>query len=218
MVRFADAMALLAGAGIPVAPWAVVEGDEADASKVASLLGDLATAPSQLVVKLADVPHRTELDAVRVGVSLEELPKAVADLRAIAAAHGLPDAVAVQTMVSGHAEAFGGLHCTTSLGPVVLLGLGGVLVELANRVGGRFLPLDEITAASLAREVAGPAAIGHLRGQRPWPIDGVTQVVEGLDRLWRQHGAWLESADINPLIVADDGLVAVDALMVARRQ
>ncbi|MGE3686286.1 MAG: acetate--CoA ligase family protein [Acidimicrobiia bacterium] len=218
MVRFADAMALLARAGIPTAPW-VVLADGADGAEGADGSEgdfDVAALGERLVVKLADMPHRTELDAVRVGVSRAEVAGVVAELRAIALAHGVPGAVAVQQMVAGHGEAFGGLQCRTSLGPIVLFGLGGVLVELSRKVSGRFLPLDARDATALAEEVAGPAVIGHIRGQRPWPIAGVVQVLQGLDRLWREHGAWLDSVDINPMIVSDDGLVAVDALMIAR--
>ena len=208
MVRFADAMRLLTDAGITVAPWLVVEGGAVAAAAAIAALGD------RLVVKLADVPHRTELGAVRVGVAPAEVPAVVDEMRAIAAAHDASPTVAVQAMVAGHAEAFAGLQCHTGLGPVALLGLGGVLVEVMRQVGGRFVPLDDAAAADLAHEVAG--AVGRLRGQQPWPIDAVTAAVLGLDRLWREHGAWLDSVDVNPLIVTADGVVAVDALMISR--
>ena len=204
MVRFSDAMRMLTEAGVTVAPWLVVEvGASVDAAAVAAL-GD------RLVVKLADVPHRTELGAVRVAVAPADVPSVVDEMRAIAASHDACPAVAVQAMVAGHGEAFAGLQCRTGLGPVALLGLGGVLVEVLHQVGGRFLPLDDATAAELAEEVTG--AVARLRGQRPWPVDAVTNAVQGLDRLWREHGAWLDSVDVNPLIVTDDGVVAVDAL------
>lgn len=208
MVRFADAMRLLSDAGITVAPWLVVDGDDhADARAVAAL-GD------RLVVKLADVPHRTEIGAVRVGVAPADVPAVVDEMRAIAGRHGASPTVAVQAMVAGHAEAFAGLQCRTGLGPVALLGLGGVLVEVLRQVGGRFLPVDDAAAAGLADDVAG--AVGRLRGQRPWPTAAVAAAVSGLDRLWRTHGAWLDSVDVNPLIITADGVVAVDALMIAR--
>jgi acyl-CoA synthetase (NDP forming) len=209
MVRFADAMGLLTEFGITVAPWLVVEGDAYVDPTAVAALGD------RLVVKLADVPHRTELDAVRVGVDPKDVPTVVTEMRAIAAAHGARTAVAVQAMAAGHGEAFAGLQCHTGLGPVVLLGLGGVLVEVTHEVGGRFLPLDDATAVDLADEVC--AAAGRLRGQKPWPVDAVSDVLRGLDRLWRAHGAWLDSLDLNPMIVGAQGLVAVDALMIARR-
>jgi acyl-CoA synthetase (NDP forming) len=208
MVCFADAMRLLTEVGIPVAPWTVLSAG-VDARAVAAL-------GERLVVKLADVAHRTEIDAVRVGVSADELEATVADLRAIADRHALPGDIAVQAMVSGHAEAFAGLQCRTGLGPVVLLGLGGVLVELSEQITGRFLPVDEQAARALADEVAGADVLARARGQRPWPLAAVTRVVLALDRLWRQHGDQLVTVDLNPLVVTDDGLMAVDALMTAR--
>ncbi len=207
MLGFADAMRLLESVGIEVAPWAVLIGDDTGES-VPEHLGD------SLVVKLADVPHRTELDGVRVGVSRSALVPTVAELRAIAAEHGVPPTVAVQALVSGHGEAFGGLQTGSNLGPIALLGLGGVLVEVTRQVSGRFLPLDEPGARALAEEVTG--AVAGLRGQRPWPVDRVADVVVGLDRLWRLHGNWIDSIDLNPLIVGPDGVVAVDALVLGR--
>ena len=207
MLSFANSMDLLTSVGLTVAPWVVLTGGEIEHPGL-DALGD------RLVVKLADVAHRTELDGVRVGVSRDELPATVAELRAIAERHGVPPVVAVQALVTGHAEAFGGLQTGSNLGPIALLGLGGVLVEVTKQVSGRFLPLDDTGARSLAEEVIG--VVDGLRGQKPWPIDQVTNVVLALDRLWREHGHWIESVDLNPLIVDTDGIVAVDALVLGR--
>ncbi len=208
MVGFAEAMALLTEAGLTVAPWLLVAPEAmVDVDGVAAL-------GERVVVKLADVAHRSELGAVRVGVTPREVPTVVDEMRAIAARHGVSPAVAVQAMVSGHGEAFAGLQCRTGLGPVVLLGHGGVLVEVMRQVAGRFLPLDDLAARNLANEVA--AVASGLRGQQPWPAEALSDAVAGLDRLWRRHGAWLDSVDVNPLIVTVDGVVAVDALLIAR--
>jgi acetate---CoA ligase (ADP-forming) len=207
MVCFADSMGLLASVGIPVAPWVVLADGVVDDPGLVGL-------GERVVVKLADVAHRTELDGVRVGVARHDIAAAATELRAIAAAHGVPGTIAVQALVAGHAEAFCGLQTGSDLGSIVLLGLGGVLVEVLKQVRGRFLPLDAAGAQSLADEVAGAAAA--LRGQKPWPVDAVANVVAGVDRLWREHGNWLGSVDLNPLIITADGVVAVDALLVAR--
>ena len=207
MLSFAEAMELLTSAGITVAPWVVLDGDETDHPRIDDL-GD------QLVVKLADVAHRTEVDGVRIGVERSALADNVAELRAIAVARNIPGTIAVQSMVGGHAEAFAGLQTGSSLGSIALLGLGGVLVEVLRQVSGRFLPIDEAGARSLAEEVAG--AVAGLRGQRPWPMDELSAVVAGLDQLWRTHGHWIESIDLNPLIITADGVIAVDALVIGR--
>ena len=204
---FDDSMRLLGDAGVPVAPYVVV--GEGDALPDVSGLGD------RLVVKLADVPHRTELGAVALDVAPAGLAITVARLRDIARAEDVPGTVAVQRMVTGHGEAFGGLQCRTELGPVLLLGAGGVLVEVVGKIGGRLLPLDADAAASLVNEVAGPDVFARLRGQQPWPVAPLVDLVVALDALWRQHGSWLASVDVNPLIVTDTGVVAVDALFVA---
>ena len=205
IVGFAEAMQLLSAAGIEVAPWIVIdEGETVDSRS----LGD------QLVVKLADVAHRTEIGAVRVGVAHHELSEAVAEMRSIAAKHDVSPRVAVQAMISGHAEAFAGLQCQSGLGPLVLLGAGGVLIEVLHKVSGRFLPIDEQDLESLVDEVV--SSVSVLRGQKPWSRVALGELVAGLNRLWLEHGDWLDSVDLNPLIITSSGVVAVDALLVAR--
>ena len=153
IVPFGTAMELLEQAGLPVVPYVLLEtGDDDETS--ARQLGD------RLVVKLAEAPHRTELDAVRVDVAHDDLAAVVLELRSIARAHDLPETVVVQPLVGGQGEAFIGLQARSDLGAVVLFGRGGVLVELAPRVGGRRLPLAPGAAEGLVAEVAGD---GHVR-------------------------------------------------------
>jgi acyl-CoA synthetase (NDP forming) len=211
IVSFADAMRLLADAGVPVAPFVVL--DEADDTGHADLAID--ALGSHLVVKLADVPHRTELDAVRLGVPRADVGRVAHELRAIARAHDAPEAVAVQAMVAADGEAFAGMLTATDLGPIVLFGLGGVLVEVTGRVDGRSLPLRPGAAEQLVDEVAGPATFVGLRGREPWATGPLVGAVEGVAELWRRHGSWLQSADLNPVLVTADGVCAVDALLVA---
>jgi acyl-CoA synthetase (NDP forming) len=208
IVPFAAAMKLVDGAGIQVAPYVVVAPD-ADDDPAIDVLGD------RLVVKLADVPHRTELGAVRLAVARADVPTVVRELRGVARSHDAPSTVAVQSMVSGHGEAFAGLLARTDLGPIVLFGRGGVLIEVTGGVEGRRLPLATGAATGLVDAVAGPAVFAGLRGQAPWATAPLVGVVEGVAELWRRHGSWLHSLDLNPLIVTTDGVVAVDALLVA---
>src|SRR5690606_31060030 len=98
--------------------------------------------------KLANVAHRTELGAVRVGVEASELKAAVEELQHIAAQQGVSDKVAIQPMVKGDGEVFIGVKNDTALGPIVVVGLGGILVEVLQRVVGRLLPVDR----EMARE------------------------------------------------------------------
>jgi acetate---CoA ligase (ADP-forming) len=92
-----------------------------------------------------------------------------------------------------------------------VFGRGGVLLELAPRVAGRRLPLGPDGARRLVEEAA---AVG-LRGQTPWEVAPLAAAVEAVAELWRRTGSWLESADLNPVLVTPGGPVAVDALLIA---
>jgi hypothetical protein len=117
-------------------------------------------------------------------------------------------------MITGHGEAYIGVQASSDLGPVLLLGRGGILLELAGKVDGRLLPLGPGAGRSLASEVA--SGIGTIRGQAPWPLESLISAVEAAGRLWEASASWLGSADLNPLVVTADGVVAVDVLLVAR--
>ena len=204
-VGFADSMAILRRAGIPVAPYLILpEGVEPDADLAASWA-------DRLVVKLADVPHRTELGAVRLGVTPADVAAAVRELRLIAAAHSAPGTVVVQQMLDARGEAFIGIQGDSDLGPLVLFGRGGILLELAA-TGGR--------AAAAARPGRRPFAGGRGRGRSrryPGPAGLAARSAGGGRRgAWpvpgRQRRRGSRSADINPLVITADGVVAVDAL------
>jgi len=203
LVSFAAAMEIMRSAGFEIAPYVVVEPGRDDHPG----LGQLGP---KLVVKLADVPHRTELGAVRVDVTPDGLPGVLKDLRRIAEAEDVPATVAVQAMVFGSGEAFIGIQGRTDLGAVVLLGRGGVAVEAANVVQGRLLPLGAGQGEDLASEVAS----FRIRGQRDWAVPILASSLEAAERLWRMTSGWATSIDINPLMVTQDALVAVDALFV----
>jgi hypothetical protein len=86
-----------------------------------------------------------------------------------------------------------------------------VLLELAPRVAGRRLPLGPDGGRPLVEEIA----VAGLRGQAPWEVAPLAAAVEAVAELWHRTGAWLATADLNPLILTPDGPVAVDALLIA---
>jgi acyl-CoA synthetase (NDP forming) len=202
LVPFSAAMALLQSAGFEVAPYVLLDPGSDDHP-------GLHTLGPRLVAKLADVPHRTELGAVRVGVEPDAMPSVLKDLRRIAEAEDVPATVAVQAMVDGRGEAFIGIQGRTDLGAVVLLGRGGVAVEAANQVQGRLLPFGSGQEEDLASEVAAY----RIRGQREWPVPVLVSSLRSAERLWQMTSGWASSIDINPLMVTDNALVAVDALI-----
>jgi acyl-CoA synthetase (NDP forming) len=207
MLPFAATMDILQAAGIPTAPYHLIHSRAAISSP--SFAGPY-------VVKLADVAHRTEHDAVRLGIETAALGAAVDELRAIAGAHRLPPLIAVQPMVSGHGEAFIGIKGEGELGPVVAFGMGGIFVEVMRRVGGRMAPMAAEDAAELIEEFNDTGVLDGFRGSGAWDRRALSAVLVAASRLAAAGRGWIESMDINPLIITADGPVAVDGLCLLR--
>lgn len=202
MLPFAAGMKLLAAQGIPVAPYHLIGGD-AEIS--------LPAFDGPYVVKLADVAHRTEHGAVELGVAAGSLAGAVARMRAIAVRDGLPPQVAVQPMLEARGEALLGVQ-RTELGPLVVFGLGGILVEVLNKAGGRMAPFARAEAEELIAEFADAKIMHGLRGQPAWDLDALAEILVAAGRLAAGAAGWLDSLDVNPLLVTEAGFVAVDVL------
>lgn len=207
MLPFAATMDILDEAGIRTAPYHLIPGD-----------GAVSAPPfaGPYVVKLADIAHRTDHDAVRLNIDTSGLGVAVDQLRSIAAAHGLPALVAVQPMLTGHGEAFVGIKGAGELGPLVAFGLGGVFVEVMRRIGGRMAPMSPLDAAELIEEFGDTGVLDGFRGSAPWDRQALAAVLEAASRLAAGGRRWIESMDINPLIITAEGPVAVDGLCLMR--
>jgi hypothetical protein len=106
------------------------------------------------------------------------------------------------------------------VGPIVTVGVGGRLAELYRDVSIRIAPVDATEAREMIDEVRGLAPIRGWRGLPAGDLDALAAAVVAVSRLSRAAGQPVAEAEINPLIVARDGVVAVDALVVlaARRE
>jgi acetate---CoA ligase (ADP-forming) len=207
MLPFAATMELLSRAGIPVAPYHLV-----------SAAGAREPVPfgGPYVVKLADVSHRTDHGAVRMGVTADGLDEAIESLRALARRDGLPALVAVQPVVEADGEAFIGIRGWSELGPVVAFGLGGIFVEVLGRVSGRMAPFTGADAQELIAEFDDLGVLGGLRGRQAWDREALAGILVSAGRLAAAGRDWIDSLDINPLIWGPAGYAAVDGLCLLR--
>lgn len=207
MLPFADTMELLSAAGIPTAPYYLIE---------AAQTGFTVPFAGPYVVKLADVAHRTEHDAVKLNVTEADLAATVDALRAIAARDGLPPLVAVQPMIPSAGEGFIGIKGNTEIGPLVVFGLGGIFVEVLKKVGGRMAPFSEEEAFRLIDEFTESGLIDGFRGKSPWDRPQLARILTSAGMLAAAGRDWIESIDINPMLWTEDGYCAVDGLCLVR--
>jgi acyl-CoA synthetase (NDP forming) len=207
MLDFAATMDLLGSAGIQTAPFRIVgERDE---------VRDLPHGDS-FVVKLADVPHRSDIGAVRLGVNKSGIADAVAGLRQLAAKRGLPAAVVIQPHLRIEGEAFMGIKADSGLGPMVLCGVGGIFVEVLRRVSGLIAPFHLADAEHALHELDDTGVFKGLRGKAAWDRKAMAGIMVALGRLAAGANKWLSTLDINPLAFVDGRFVAIDGLCIRR--
>jgi acetate---CoA ligase (ADP-forming) len=209
MLPFAATMELLVNAGIPIAPYFSVGPNDEPSGVSPPFAGPYA-------LKLADVAHRTEHDAVRLQVDPEHVAEAIVDLRSIARRDGLPLAVAVQPMLETFGETILGIRGDSELGPLVVFGLGGIFVEVLGRVNGRLAPFDLDMARELIEEFRDVKVMHGFRGRPAWDLEALADILVAAGRLAAGAASWLGTLDINPLIYGPDGFQAVDALLMMR--
>lgn len=199
---------LLRGYGIPFADERTVD-DAAGAVAAAREVG------LPCVVKLNGdgIAHKTERGLVRLGLRDEAAVAAAAD-ELLAAARPEDGSVSllVAPMLSGSRELIAGLLTDPQFGPVVMLGVGGVLAEALADVAFRLVPLEPGDAASLIDDLRTAALLGEFRGEPAVDREAVAAVLESLDALARNEPA-VRSVDLNPLIIVAGRPVAVDALV-----
>lgn len=193
------AAAVLRASGVPVAPTTrVASADEAVAA--AAAVGYPA------VVKLADaaVAHRTDIGGVRAGLADAGAVRAAAgDLLALAAGGLL-----VQPHLDGAEVAVGAVR-DEQLGPMVMVGLGGVHVEVLGDVAFAPAPLTLGQARRLLDGLRGLPVLTGARGGQRADLDALADVVRGTGDLVASRPGIAE-IDLNPVLATPTGAVAVD--------
>ena len=121
-------------------------------------------------------------------------------------------------MIADGIETILGIHRDPVFGPVVMFGLGGVLVEVLNDVSFRVAPFDEEEARRMVHELKGHAILDGVRGKGPCDLPALYAALAALSRFAIAHANTIESVDINPFLVRPEGqgTVALDALIMRR--
>jgi acyl-CoA synthetase (NDP forming) len=198
------AQALLAGWGVPVVPTVVLT-DRDEAARYCQEAGPV-------VLKIDDpaMPHKTEHAAVQL--DLRTPAAAAAAFDDLAARRGAGQIIA-QPYLSGGTELVVGCWTDPELGPVVSLGLGGTLTELAPAPVIAAAPLTVPEAARLlAQGITGRLLAGY-RGSAALPVAAVAEVAAAVSAGFAAQPG-LRELEINPLVVRGDGAHVVDILAV----
>jgi acyl-CoA synthetase (NDP forming) len=101
-------------------------------------------------------------------------------------------------------------------GPVVMFGLGGVLVEVLGDVTFRVPPFDRAEANRMVREVKGFPLLTGARGRPKADLKALVDVIMKVQRFAVDHAEDVAELDLNPVVVHPQGATALDALIVTR--
>jgi succinyl-CoA synthetase beta subunit len=202
---------LLAAFEVNVPRSVTVVNAEASAAAAAKL-----TPPLAVKVMSPDILHKSDAGGVKVGLkNANEVAQAItlmAALPAIKRAH--VDGYLIEEMAPAGQEIVVGAVRDPDFGPMVMVGLGGIFVEVLADVAFRICPITRLDAEEMLDDLKGAAVLNGARGRKPVSRDAIIDVllkVGGEDGLLMRHADDFKEADINPLIVSETGAVAVDA-------
>jgi len=175
--------------------------------------------PVAVKVLSADIPHKTEAGGVVLNVG--DGNALVATIRAMRETvkqrtRITPDRVLVAPMISGIGEVLIGYRVDREVGPLIMVAAGGVYTELYRDRSLRLAPVDLVTAQTMISEVKAFAMLKGFRGKPAGDLDALARAVVALSQLALQNDPAIAEAEVNPLIVRADGVVAVDALIKTR--
>jgi acetate---CoA ligase (ADP-forming) len=206
---------VLAEAGIPILAEQLVS----DANAAARVAGDIGF-PVVLKIASPDLPHKTEVGGVAVGLRSEaEVRQAYAQMLARVAdkaPRAAIDGVIVAPMAQGVSELILGSRIDPVFGPVVMIGLGGIFAEIVQDTAVQMAPVSETQAMAMLRSLKAFAVLDGARGRRRTDLAAAARAIAALSRFAVAQVDAVAEIDINPLLVKADGegAVALDALLV----
>ncbi len=187
--------------------------NEEEAVKMAEELG------GEVVMKIVspDILHKSDAGGVRlklkneqeVRTAFKEIVNSAVEYRPGADIKGC----LVSRMAGEGVEVIVGTKIDEQFGPVVMFGLGGILVEVLKDVSFRVIPVSEREAASMIKEIKASAVLDGVRGKPPCDKHAIAQLIEKISEVIEAYPAIYEM-DLNPVIVHEEGLTIVDARII----
>ena len=204
-----DALALLAAYGIPVA-----KGELARTADDVVRFAERTGFPVVLKIVAPAIVHKTEVGGVEVNLGDATDVRRAFERIMSAARAAEPGAeitgVLVQPMIQHGRELIVGMTRDPAYGPLLMFGLGGILVEVLRDVSFRIAPIGRDDARRMMREIRGAKLLDAVRGSPPADRAAIEDVLLRVSRLATDFPEIAE-LDVNPLMAMPSGAVAADA-------
>lgn len=163
------------------------------------------------------LPHKSDLGLVRLGLTDPAALTAAYDALAAAlerhAKNGDAGTVVVESMAPQGVELIVGVLNRKGFGSFLLVGPGGVLVDVSRKASVRLGPVDVTTARTMLHETEAATLLARVRGRSACDIDAAAQAIAAFSRVAAAHADLYATMEINPLIVSPTGAIGVDLLV-----
>lgn len=207
-----EAKSILRDAGIP-ATAATLARSRDEAQSQAEAMGY----PVVLKVVSPDIAHKSDVGGVKLNLADRAAVGQAFDEIMANAKKAEPNAhikgVSVQQMAKQGTEVIVGMTTDPQFGPVMMFGLGGIMVEVLKDVSFRLVPLSTKDAGQMIDEIKGKPVLQGVRGQPPADLDALKSTIVKVSELVEQHPE-IRELDLNPVFAYPDGALAVDARIV----
>jgi acyl-CoA synthetase (NDP forming) len=201
-----ESLELLGAAGV-----AVIAARPANDAHAAVAAAESLGFPVALKLEAAGVVHKSDVGGVALNLADAVAVRAAAE-RILELA---PEAsLVVEPMAASGVELIVGARRDAQFGPVVMVGFGGVLAEVADDVAIGLAPVRPGRAREMLDELRGSALLRGVRGRPAPDVKAIVELIVAVSRAFEANGTWLE-LDLNPVIASPSGAVAVDASLVA---
>ena len=202
-LSFKQSKLLLAKYKIPLCP-SQLTASKKEAAVFASSVGY----PVVLKISSKEVLHKTDLGLVRTGIRDENELKSSWDGLAKMAKGIKTEGILVQKQIHG-VETVAGMKRDLQFGPVLMFGLGGILVEVLKDVSFRIAPVNRADAMAMFKEIKGYKLLEGFRSFKPVDLGKLSAVAVSLSKLALENEDIVE-ADLNPVIANEKGAWIVD--------
>lgn len=203
---------LLKQAGIPV-----IETKLARSKKEAISMGKEIGFPIVLKISSPDVIHKSDSGGVKLCLSNPtQVSRAYSEIISSIKQRypkAIIQGVSVQRTAPLGVEVIIGVSQDPQFGPVIMFGLGGVLVEVLKDVSFRIVPVSKRDAQDMIREIKGYPILEGYRGQEPANISALEEIIVKVSQFVEQNPQ-IKELDLNPVFAYKDRAIAVDARII----
>jgi len=198
--------------GVKVPPFALVTSAE-EAVKQAKKIGF----PLVMKVVSPQILHKTDVGGVKVGLdNVNDVKKTFKDMYGrLSKKKGVDvKGILLEKMVPKGVELIVGVQNDPQFGPVIMVGLGGIMTEVMKDVAFRMLPISTSDAKSMLNELKGSKLLKGFRGSPPIDLNMVSKMLVQIGKLGVENADYINSIDFNPVVVYPKSHFVVDAKII----